>query len=108
MSGDSFWWGATAGILFAVFVRDLGEYMRHRGLRRKQKAASRVDRFVPGDLVRITLQENDTCKEFNNRHGVVTYGPDDENGWQVSSAPGSLRCVASELTMITPREDRES
>ena len=76
--------------------------------RRKPEKGSRETEFVPGDLVEITLRLGDTCEEFSGRRGVVIYGPDYEQGWLVSSAPGSLRCVASELTMITPREDRES
>lgn len=62
--------------------------------------------FLPGDLVHITIESSYSCREFNNRHGVVTYGPDEGGGWIVSSAPGGIRCVASELTMITAREDR--
>ena len=62
--------------------------------------------FLPGDMVRINLKPGDACSEFDGRHGVVTYGPDDGMGWLVSSAPGSLRCVASELSMMVPREDR--
>lgn len=68
--------------------------------------APQAPQYRPGDMVRITLKPNDTCREFSGRHGVVTYGPDPEGGWLVSSAPGSLRCVASELSMITRREDR--
>jgi hypothetical protein len=30
MNWDSFWWGLTAGLWFAVLVRDLGDYMRRR------------------------------------------------------------------------------
>jgi len=78
--------------------------------RRRPKAVSRVAAFLPGDLVRITLPAGDICNDSHNGKGVVIYGPDDNDntGWIVSSAPGSLRCVASELTMITAREDRES
>ena len=61
--------------------------------------------FLPGDLVRMTITDK-VCQEFNTRSGVVTHGPDDQGGWLVSSAPGSIRCVAEELTMITPREER--
>ena len=66
--------------------------------------------FLPGDLVGITLSEGDMFhEEYSGRHGVVTYGPDQdrERGWIVSSASGGLRCTASELTMITPREERK-
>ncbi len=76
--------------------------------RRKPEKVARSTGFLPGDLVHIELENDDYCQEFNNRHGVITYGPDEDAGWIVSSAPGSLRCVASELTMITPREDRAS
>ena len=62
--------------------------------------------FLPGDEVHIALSPTDICQEFNGRDGIVVHGPDKENGWLVSSAPGTLRCVASELTMVTRREDR--
>lgn len=63
--------------------------------------------FLPGDLVQIHTTDPH-CQEYNGRHGVVIYGPDDDQrtGWLVSSVPGSLRCLADELTMITRREDR--
>ena len=61
--------------------------------------------YLPGDLVEMTVIDR-MCKEFDGRQGVVTYGPDGERGWLVCSAPGSLRCVASELTMLIPREER--
>jgi hypothetical protein len=78
-----------------------------RWWRKKSKVApTRKAAFLPGDLVHITLNPGDVCAEFNNRHGVVTYGPDSDGGWHVSSAPGSIRCVSRELTMITPREER--
>jgi len=73
--------------------------------KRKPKPPRESD-FLPGDLVSISLPGETYFAEFHNRHGVITYGPDIDNGWIVSSAPGSLRCVAEELTMITPREDR--
>jgi hypothetical protein len=72
---------------------------------REVKVSPRTSNFLPGDLVHVEI-EDDYFQEFNNRHGVITYGPDDNGGWIVSSAPGDLRCVASELTMITPREER--
>lgn len=76
--------------------------------RREPKVSLRHGNFVPGDLVRITLQDGDTCAEFDGCHGVITWGPDKsrETGWIVSAAPGSLRCIASELTMMVPREER--
>lgn len=63
--------------------------------------------FLPGDMVGIRVTD-EICQEFDGRHGVVVYGPDQDSrpGWLVSSAPGTLRCVAEELTMITRREDR--
>lgn len=72
------------------------------------KPEPRTDNYLPGDLVKIDLGPNDICNDSHNGKGVVIYGPDDSHypGWIVASAPGSLRCVASELTMITPREDR--
>ena len=71
------------------------------------KPAPRTDGYLPGDLVEITLSPG--CMfhdEYSGRSGVVTHGPDDDGGWIVSTALGGLRCVAEELTMITPREDR--
>ena len=62
--------------------------------------------YLPGDLVHIDNITDQICKEFNGRHGVVIYPRDDQGGWLVSSAPGVLRCVAEELTMMTPREER--
>jgi hypothetical protein len=66
--------------------------------------------FLPGDMVRITLPKTDLrlYNDFSGRHGIVVYGPDDRvnPGWQVSCATGTLRCVASELHMMTRREDR--
>lgn len=65
--------------------------------------------FVPGDLVRISLPPSErSVSEHNGRHGVVIYGPDDDMvpGWLVTSAVGTLRCIGTELTMITTRENR--
>jgi hypothetical protein len=81
---------------------------------RSKKSAAKVSArtgpdYLPGDLVHIRLRDGDMFhEEYSGRHGVVTYGPDDDRspGWIVSAAPGSLRCVASELTMLTPREER--
>jgi len=72
---------------------------------RRKRAPRTGPDFLPGDLVHMEIGD-DYFQEFNNRHGVVTYGPDDDGGWIVSSAAGGLRCVASELTMLTPREAR--
>lgn len=69
---------------------------------------SRKADYLPGDLVRVHTTDR-SCREFNGRHGVVTYGPDGEGdraGWLVSCGTGSLRCMADELTLITRREDR--
>ena len=68
---------------------------------------ARKHEYLPGDLVTIHVQ-GEYFKKYNDRHGVVTYGPDSEMGWQVTCAEGTLRCVADELTMITRREDREN
>jgi hypothetical protein len=73
--------------------------------RDKVNIIPRSAEYLPGDLVEIHVA-GDYFKEYNGRHGVVTYGPDDSKGWQVSSAPGTLRCESSELSMITWREDR--
>lgn len=67
----------------------------------------RKHEYLPGDLVSISVTDS-FCKEYNGCHGVVTYGPDDQGGWQVTASVGTLRCVSDELTMITRREDRES
>jgi hypothetical protein len=77
-------------------------------LRMRETPAVRKAEFLPGDLVLITLSPGDPCAEYSGRQGVITYGPDDDHvtGWQVSAMGRGLRCVASELTMITPREDR--
>lgn len=65
----------------------------------------RKAQYLPGDLVMLHITEK-SFAEYNGCHGVVTYGPDDSGGWQVTASVGSLRCVADELTMITRREDR--
>jgi hypothetical protein len=106
----------AAALLCAVLAWFYGKAAGIKHARNGQvQATTRGDGdYLPGDLVRITLPENDPCNNAHNGKGVVIYGPDRkhepgrERGWLVSSAPGSLRCVASELTMITPREDRES
>lgn len=61
--------------------------------------------YLPGDLVKIHTTDK-VCADFNGRHGVITYGPDDSDGWQVSAATGGMRAVSEELTMITRREYR--
>jgi hypothetical protein len=73
--------------------------------RDKANFVPRKAEYLPGDLVKIHTTDK-ACEEFNGRHGVITYGPDDSGGWQVSSAPGGMRAVSEELTMITRREDR--
>jgi hypothetical protein len=73
-------------------------------LKRKTKAPRTSD-YLPGDLVNMHIQD-DYFAEYRNRHGVVIYGPDNDGGWIVNSAPGSIRCTADELTMIAAREDR--
>jgi hypothetical protein len=77
--------------------------------RQSPKVSSRTSDYVPGDMVRINITDP-YFAEYKDRHGVVIYGPDDDQnpGWIVSSAPGSIRCVGSELTMIIPREERTS
>lgn len=65
----------------------------------------RKSQYLPGDLVSLHITEV-SFAEYNGCHGVVTYGPDEGGGWQVSSASGSLRCMSDELTLITRREDR--
>jgi hypothetical protein len=65
----------------------------------------RKSKYLPGDLVLISVSET-SFAEYNGCHGVVTYGPDESGGWQVTASVGSLRCVDEELTMITRREDR--
>lgn len=95
-------------------VSDLWQEQYRREARAALAAADAAGRpvvngalaYLPGDEVRIALKPNDPCSEFDGRNGVVVYGPDHEKGWLVSSAPGTLRCVASELTMIKRREDR--
>lgn len=72
---------------------------------RDKVRSPRKHQYLPGDLVAIHVSD-DMFKEYNGCHGVVTYGPDESEGWQVSASVGSLRCVADELTMITRREDR--
>lgn len=72
---------------------------------RDKARPQRKAEFLPGDLVYINVKDN-FFKEYNGTHGVVTYGPDEENGWLVTASVGTLRCVADELTMITRREDR--
>ena len=74
-----------------------------------QKVVPDRDRtFLPGDMVLIALNPVGGLGEFNGRRGVVTYGPDKDNnpGWLVSTAAGSIRCVGKELTMYARREDR--
>lgn len=66
---------------------------------------ARDRQFVPGDEVRMSI-DSQYWQEYNGRKGIVTYGPDTEGGWQVCSAPGTIRCMAEELTMVTRREDR--
>lgn len=125
LSGNKNYWGWGIGlgaqalwVVYAVVTQQWGFIIsalaygwvygkNFLSWRTEATSRPRESDFVPGDLVHITLPETDVCAEFNNRHGVVTYGPDRDGGWLVSSAPGSLRCVAGELTMISPREDRE-
>jgi len=73
--------------------------------RDKANFVPRKAEYLPGDLVRIHTTDQ-CCADFNGRHGVITYGPDDGGGWQVSAATGGMRVVSEELTMITRREDR--
>lgn len=91
------------------YVRDvpvLSKEIRKRlGLDVVETTPDRASGYLPGDMVRISMTGT-FADEYNGRHGVVIYGPDDEKGWLVASAPGSIRCVAEELTMITPREGR--
>lgn len=65
----------------------------------------RKAQYLPGDLVAMHVT-GEYFKEFNGCRGVVTYGPDDSEGWIVSAADRGIRCTADELTMITRREDR--
>ena len=77
--------------------------------RQVRRSKANIERsYLPGDLVYVTLPPGDVCEEYSGRQGVITYGPDESAtpGWHVSVGGGGLRCVASELTMITPREDR--
>jgi hypothetical protein len=127
LSGKKNYWGWGIGlgaqvlwIVYAVVTQQWGfiisalaygwVYGKNFLSWRKDATATAPERsFLPGDIVRIELAENDCFnEEFSGRQAVVTHGPDRSNGWLVSSAPGSLRCVAKELTMITPREDRDS
>ena len=66
---------------------------------------ARKCQYLPGDLVSLHIS-GEYFKEYDGRHGVITYGPDESGGWQVSSAPGTIRAMSDELTMITQRENR--
>jgi len=63
--------------------------------------------YLPGDLVRISVHHAQVA-EFNERQGVVVYGPDNDvtPGWLVCTALGTIRCTADELTMVATRENR--
>jgi hypothetical protein len=88
----AWYYGKAAGLGLAIDAINAPTTRRHE--------------FLPGDLVKITLREDDYCNQFHNGKGVITHGPDDSGGWLVSSAPSGLRCVASELTLIEAREER--
>jgi hypothetical protein len=103
---------ALATLALAEAVRGAAEPMEVRVMVNPREVVSVPDRdqnYVPGDVVGLTLV-GEYWREYNGRHGVVIYGPDDDTrpGWQVSTAAGTLRCVRDELTMVTRREDRTS
>jgi len=99
--------GPMVGIAGKSYQREnLARFRRFLHANAKCWQAARDRSFVPGDLVLIDNITDQVCGEFNGRHGVVTHGPDQDGGWLVSSAGSGLRCVAEELTLITPREDR--
>lgn len=65
----------------------------------------RSSEYRPGDLVEVHVSA-DLLKEYNGRHAVIIYGPDDQGGYQIASAVGQMRVLPEEITMVTRQEDR--
>lgn len=83
------------------------EIRKRLGLTDSDGEFVRSSKYLPGDLVIMSITDT-ACLEFNGRQGVIVYGPDSEDGWLVSSGPGTVRCVDVELEMITSREERKN